>query len=33
MRMQGWSYQKARNLLTRGMADLRRRLTEAGVHA
>lgn len=33
MRMQGWPYQKARNLIARGMADLRRLLTEAGVHA
>jgi RNA polymerase sigma factor (sigma-70 family) len=33
MRMQGWPYQKARNLIARGMADLRQRLLEAGIHA
>jgi RNA polymerase sigma factor (sigma-70 family) len=33
MRMQGWSYQRARNLIARGMADLRERLQEARVRA
>jgi hypothetical protein len=27
----GWSYQKARNLVARGMADLRRILQENGL--
>jgi RNA polymerase sigma factor (sigma-70 family) len=31
MNMYGWSYQKARNLIARGMADLRRRLTASGI--
>jgi RNA polymerase sigma factor (sigma-70 family) len=30
MEMNGWAYQKARNLIARGMADLRRRLEEDG---
>jgi RNA polymerase sigma factor (sigma-70 family) len=32
MRLHGWPYQKARNLIARGMADLRRTLTERGIH-
>ena len=31
MQMHGWTYQKARNLIARGMADLRARLTEQGL--
>ena len=31
MAMQGWSYQKARNLIARGIADLRLRLREKDV--
>lgn len=31
MAMQGWSYNRARNLIARGMADLRRALRERGV--
>jgi DNA-directed RNA polymerase specialized sigma24 family protein len=31
MEHRGWSYQKARNLIARGMADLRRGLRERGV--
>jgi RNA polymerase sigma factor (sigma-70 family) len=31
MAMHGWSYQKARNLIARGIADLRLRLRERGV--
>lgn len=31
MRMYGWPYQKARNLVARGMADLRAALRERGV--
>ena len=30
--MYGWSYQKARNLLARGMADLREALQRRGIH-
>lgn len=30
MKLYGWSYQKARNLVARGMADLRRALGERG---
>lgn len=33
MRLQNWSYNKARNLVARGMADLRRDLQKRGVHA
>jgi RNA polymerase sigma factor (sigma-70 family) len=33
MRMYGWPYQKTRNLIARGMADLRRSLIEKGLHA
>ena len=33
MRMYGWPYQKTRNLIARGMADLRRSLLEKGLHA
>jgi RNA polymerase sigma factor (sigma-70 family) len=33
MRMYGWPYQKTRNLIARGMADLRRSLQEKGLHA
>jgi RNA polymerase sigma factor (sigma-70 family) len=33
MRMYGWPYQKTRNLIARGMADLRRALLEKGLHA
>lgn len=32
MRMHNWSYQKARNLIARGMADLRRLLKKEGVY-
>ncbi len=32
MSMQNWSYNKARNLVSRGMADLRRELKRRGVH-
>ncbi len=32
MSMQDWSYNKARNLIARGMADLRRELEQRGVH-
>lgn len=31
MAMHGWTYQKARNLVARGMAELRARLTEQGL--
>jgi hypothetical protein len=31
MARHGWSYQKARNLIARGMADLRRILMENGL--
>ena len=31
MQMHGWTYQKARNLIARGMADLRARLAEEGL--
>lgn len=31
MRMHGWTYQRARNLIARGVADLRRRLALRGV--
>jgi RNA polymerase sigma factor (sigma-70 family) len=31
MRMFGWTYHKARNLVARGMADLRARLIEKGI--
>lgn len=31
MRLRGWSYQRARNLVARGMADLRARLRARGV--
>jgi len=30
-RLYGWSYQKARNLIARGMADLRARLRDEGI--
>jgi RNA polymerase sigma factor (sigma-70 family) len=33
MRMYGWPYQKTRNLIARGMADLRRSLLQKGLHA
>jgi RNA polymerase sigma factor (sigma-70 family) len=33
MRLHGWTYQKTRNLIARGMADLRRALLEKGLHA
>jgi DNA-directed RNA polymerase specialized sigma24 family protein len=33
MRHHGWTYQKTRNLIARGMADLRRALIEKGLHA
>lgn len=33
MRMYGWPYQKTRNLIARGMADLRRSLLGKGLHA
>ncbi len=32
MTMQNWPYNKARNLIARGMADLRRELSRRGVH-
>ncbi len=32
MTMQNWPYNKARNLIARGMADLRRELERRGVH-
>jgi hypothetical protein len=32
MEMYGWSYQKARNLVARGMADLREALARRGIH-
>ena len=32
MTMQSWPYNKARNLIARGMADLRRELVDRGVH-
>jgi DNA-directed RNA polymerase specialized sigma24 family protein len=32
MRMHGWPYQKARNLIARGMAELRAALHERGIH-
>jgi RNA polymerase sigma factor (sigma-70 family) len=32
MDSQGWSYNRARNLIARGMADLRRELEKRGVH-
>ena len=32
MAMYGWSYQKARNLIARGMADLRETLRSHGIH-
>jgi RNA polymerase sigma factor (sigma-70 family) len=32
MGLYGWSYNQARNLIARGTADLRRALTERGVH-
>jgi len=32
MKMYGWPYQKARNLIARGMADLRLRLHQRGIH-
>lgn len=31
MAMHGWSYQKARNLVARGLADLRQRLRQEGI--
>lgn len=31
MKFEGWSYQKARNLIARGMDELRRRLRERGI--
>ena len=31
MQLRGWSYQRARNLVARGMADLRSRLRERGL--
>ena len=33
MALQGWSYQKARNLIARGMADVRARLRKRGIDA
>lgn len=33
MKMYGWPYQKTRNLIARGMADLRRSLLGKGLHA
>ena len=33
MRLETWSYNRARNLVARGMAQLRRGLKERGVHA
>lgn len=32
MDIQGWSYNRARNLIARGMADLRRELEKRGIH-
>jgi RNA polymerase sigma factor (sigma-70 family) len=32
MEMYAWPYQKARNLISRGMADLRARLAQRGIH-
>lgn len=32
MEIQGWAYNRARNLIARGMADLRRELEKRGVH-
>jgi DNA-directed RNA polymerase specialized sigma24 family protein len=32
MEMFDWSYQRARHLIARGMADLRRALRERGIH-
>lgn len=32
MEIRGWSYNRARNLIARGMADLRRELENRGVH-
>ena len=32
MTMQGWPYNTTRNLVARGMADLRRELERRGVH-
>ena len=32
MEMFGWSYQRARHLVARGMADLRRALRDRGIH-
>ena len=32
MAMQGWPYNRARNLIARGMADLRRELESRGIH-
>jgi hypothetical protein len=32
MTMQSWPYNKARNLIARGMADLRRELVDRGAH-
>lgn len=32
MRMHGWPYQKARNLIARGMAELRAALQQRGIH-
>jgi RNA polymerase sigma factor (sigma-70 family) len=32
MTMYGWTYQQARNLVARGMADLRRELGKDGIH-
>ena len=32
MRMYGWPYQKARNLIARGIADLRASLRDKGLH-
>lgn len=32
MRLKGWTYNRTRNLIQRGMADLRQRLLERGIH-
>ena len=32
MEIRGWSYNRARNLIARGMADLRRELEKRGFH-
>jgi RNA polymerase sigma factor (sigma-70 family) len=32
MNLRGWSYQKARNLIARGIADLRHALRQRGIH-